>query len=43
MKEAVTQEDKMSTALVDRVQALRLVSSKERSLKGWGVMRSEIK
>ena len=43
MSEALTQKDSMSRLMVEPVQALRLKCSEVRTLKGWGVMGTEIR
>ena len=36
--DAVTQKDRQSVAMVDHVQAVRLLRSEVRSTEGWAVM-----
>ena len=43
MSEALTQKDSMSRLMVEPVQAVRLVRSEVRALKGGAVMGSEIR
>ena len=41
--EAVTQKDRQSGVMVNSVQAVRVVCSEVRTLKGWAVMGTENK
>ena len=39
--DAVTQKDRQSVAMVDHVQAVRLLCSEVRTTKGWAVMGND--